>query len=41
MKCPYCGNDDNKVTDANMVYKNDKEFIVRKGKKVHLKVELI
>ena len=33
--------DDNKVTDVNLVYKNDKEFIVRKGKKVHLKIELV
>ena len=33
--------DDVKVTDANMIIKTDKPFIVRKGKKVHLKVELV
>jgi len=33
--------DDQKLTDPNIIYKNDKEFIVRKGKKVHLKVELV
>ena len=33
--------DDEKLTNPNLVYKNNKEFIVKKGKKVHLKVELI
>jgi len=33
--------DDVKLADPNMIYKNNKEFIVKKGKKVHLKVELI
>ena len=33
--------DDEKIVDVNMIYKKDKEFIVRKGKKVHLKVELV
>lgn len=32
--------DDKKITDPNMIVKTDKEFVVRKGKKVHLKVEL-
>jgi len=31
--------DDVKLADPNMIYKNNKEFIVKKGKKVHLKVE--
>ena len=32
--------DDNKITDVNMVVKTSEPFIVRKGKKLHLKVEL-
>ena len=31
--------DDNKITDVNMVIKTVEPFIVRKGKKLHLKVE--
>lgn len=33
--------DDVKLVDPNMIYKNNIEFIVKKGKKVHLRVELI
>ena len=31
--------DDNKITDVNMVVKTEEPIIVKKGKKVHLKVE--